>query len=304
MHGFAKATQSPLDVLGLESDFTFDSLHTAYRLCRQQFDDFTNGTGPAIEFNEEEIENAYRDLLSLLEEKNATLDEDNIVSAALMPGLSSAALQAIGSNENVVYLSRRNSNSAPNHLVEENINTPQSKGRPDPRDKTTFRNRQPENFSSAPANPFESLSSATRNTTFEPASQSSIINHSAHGRRLKTLAGAGEKEIVPVRSQTARTEESAAKLRNILENCQQISGGLLKNLREEVSVGLEELSTRTKISRYHLEALESDNAQALPAIVYFRGFIVAYLRYLGIERDDVTNALTEHFKSKKRLNNR
>lgn len=304
MHGFAKVAQSPLDVLGLESDFTFDSLHTAYRLCRQQFDDFTNGTGPAIEFNEEEIENAYRDLLAHLEEKNATLDEDNIVSAALMPGLSSAALQAIGSNENVVYLSRRNSNSTPNHSIDENINPTQSKGMGDSRERATLRSRPAEQFNSAPANPFESLSSSTRNTSFEPASPSSIINHSAHGRRLKTLAGAGEKEIVPVRSHSARSEDSAARLRNILENCQQISGNLLKNLREEVGVGLEELSTRTKISRYHLEALESDNAQALPATVYFRGFIVAYLRYLGIERDDVTNALTEHFKSKKRLNNR
>ncbi len=62
-------------------------------------------------------------------------------------------------------------------------------------------------------------------------------------------------------------------------------GAYLRAQREERGVSLDNLIRETRISRHVAEALEEDRYEALPAPVFTRGFIRAYLRHLGLPAD-------------------
>jgi cytoskeleton protein RodZ len=50
-------------------------------------------------------------------------------------------------------------------------------------------------------------------------------------------------------------------------------------------ITLNEITESTKISRRHLEALESEHFEQLPGGVFNKGFVRAYARFLGIDED-------------------
>ena len=120
-------------------------------------------------------------------------------------------------------------------------------------------------------------------------------------RRLKTLVGENDKDVVDVCARGAMQPEALTMMNNIIDSAEQITGSLLKKLREEMGVGVEEMSVRTKIPRKYLLAIESDRYEQLPAAVYFRGFLVSYLRYLNLKREDIIDAITENYRSRLRI---
>jgi flagellar biosynthesis protein FlhG len=65
------------------------------------------------------------------------------------------------------------------------------------------------------------------------------------------------------------------------------TGALLRRVRESQGVELSEVSTRTKISRAHLEALEEEAFDRLPAPVYVRGFVSELAKYLRLDPSQV-----------------
>jgi cytoskeleton protein RodZ len=62
-------------------------------------------------------------------------------------------------------------------------------------------------------------------------------------------------------------------------------GGRLRREREMRGITLDEISESTKISRRHLEALETERFDQLPGAVFNKGFVRAYARFLGIDED-------------------
>jgi len=62
-------------------------------------------------------------------------------------------------------------------------------------------------------------------------------------------------------------------------------GDRLRREREMRGITLDEITESTKISRRHLEALESDHFDQLPGGVFNKGFVRAYARFLGIDED-------------------
>jgi flagellar biosynthesis protein FlhG len=68
----------------------------------------------------------------------------------------------------------------------------------------------------------------------------------------------------------------------------EITGELLKRLREARGVDLVEISQRTKIGVGHLRAIEEEKWEAMPAHVYLRGFLVEYARFLRLDAVQVT----------------
>lgn len=64
-------------------------------------------------------------------------------------------------------------------------------------------------------------------------------------------------------------------------------GGYLRQERELRGISLEEISRETKVSLRHLEALEADRHQQLPAKPFVKGFLDAYSKYLGLNPDEV-----------------
>jgi flagellar biosynthesis protein FlhG len=68
----------------------------------------------------------------------------------------------------------------------------------------------------------------------------------------------------------------------------EITGDLLKQLREARSIELLDISQRTKISVAHLRAIEEERWDAMPAPVYLRGFLVEFARFLRLDVGQVT----------------
>ncbi len=67
----------------------------------------------------------------------------------------------------------------------------------------------------------------------------------------------------------------------------EFTGSLLRKVRESRGVELVEISQRTKISRTHLAAIEEEEFEALPALVYVRGFVNELAKYLRLDPPQV-----------------
>jgi cytoskeletal protein RodZ len=64
-------------------------------------------------------------------------------------------------------------------------------------------------------------------------------------------------------------------------------GQALRDAREDLGVSLAEAERETRINRRYLEALENEDATAMPPAVYTRGFIRTYCQYLGLNPDSM-----------------
>jgi cytoskeleton protein RodZ len=62
-------------------------------------------------------------------------------------------------------------------------------------------------------------------------------------------------------------------------------GDRIRREREMRGITLDEITESTKISRRHLEALETEHFDQLPGGVFNKGFVRAYARFLGIDED-------------------
>ena len=276
MHGHLKNSRSPAEILGLDgSDFSLADVHAAYKLTREDWEKHSaTSSGGAVYLSIlEEIEWAYREVLTELEIQTTPAEEDSILSAMLIPGLSSEAMSTLEDKENVVYLARR----------------------PEP-DPTRAQHH------GMPTSPLElpEIRQALQNSQVQQRSPVPPA-FSSQGRRVKTLAGERDKAVVQTHARMAKSEEALGRLANIIETAEHVTGSLLRKLRQEMGVELEELALRTKIAKEHLESIEEDQYKNLPAVVYFRGFVVSYLRYIGLEREDIVDAITENYRSRKRM---
>jgi transcriptional regulator with XRE-family HTH domain len=64
-------------------------------------------------------------------------------------------------------------------------------------------------------------------------------------------------------------------------------GTLLVRAREARGLTLEDAERDTRISRRYLQALESEQFEAIPAPVYARGFLRSYSQYLGLDPQEM-----------------
>ena len=70
-------------------------------------------------------------------------------------------------------------------------------------------------------------------------------------------------------------------------------GDMLRAAREQSGLNLEALASATRIPRHNLQALETDNLDALPAEPFTRGLIRVYTRTLAVPEEPVLNAYAE-----------
>jgi len=63
----------------------------------------------------------------------------------------------------------------------------------------------------------------------------------------------------------------------------EFTGSILRKVRESQGLKLAEIATKTKISRSHLESIEEDTFDALPALVYTRGFLIELAKQLRLD---------------------
>lgn len=78
----------------------------------------------------------------------------------------------------------------------------------------------------------------------------------------------------------------------------EFTGPLLRKVRESQGIELTEISSRTKISRSHLLALEEEVYDDLPAIVYVRGFVTELAKYLRLDPAQVQRTYLRRMREK------
>lgn len=81
-----------------------------------------------------------------------------------------------------------------------------------------------------------------------------------------------------------KPEPSAA----VILDDQPFTGKHLAKIRTEKKISVSEIYEETKIKTSMLEAIESEDFEALPARPYLRGFLVSYSSFLGLDGDHVT----------------
>jgi flagellar biosynthesis protein FlhG len=79
----------------------------------------------------------------------------------------------------------------------------------------------------------------------------------------------------------------------------EITGELLKKLRESRGIDLAEISQKTKVSVHHLRSIEDENWAAMPAQVYLRGFVVEFARFLRIDPAQATRTYLSRYQKAK-----
>jgi hypothetical protein len=63
----------------------------------------------------------------------------------------------------------------------------------------------------------------------------------------------------------------------------EFNGELLRRVRESRNMTLQVLAERTRISGRHMENIEADRYDSLPAAVYLRGMLMSIARELGLD---------------------
>jgi flagellar biosynthesis protein FlhG len=82
----------------------------------------------------------------------------------------------------------------------------------------------------------------------------------------------------------------------ILEPGAEVTGPVLRRLREARGVDLNTISQKTKIGIGHLRAIEDERFDLMPAVVYVRGFLVEYAKFLRIDVKRVLDTYLERYK--------
>jgi flagellar biosynthesis protein FlhG len=78
----------------------------------------------------------------------------------------------------------------------------------------------------------------------------------------------------------------------------EFTGQLLRKVRESQGIEIAEISSRTKISKAHLAALEEETYEHLPAIVYVRGFVTELAKYLRLDPAQVQRTYLRRMREK------
>ncbi|OFZ19374.1 MAG: hypothetical protein A2Z20_01965 [Bdellovibrionales bacterium RBG_16_40_8] len=74
------------------------------------------------------------------------------------------------------------------------------------------------------------------------------------------------------------------------------NGAFLRKVRQYKNINIDLLSKETRISRSYLNALESDDFEALPAPVFLRGFVIQVAKVLGLNENIVSSSYMSRIK--------
>jgi len=80
---------------------------------------------------------------------------------------------------------------------------------------------------------------------------------------------------------------------NILAK-ESITGTDLKTIRMEMEIPLEEIAENTNVRIEILQAIEEENFELFLPMVYMKGFLKSYLRYIQIDGEAALSALIKH----------
>jgi hypothetical protein len=73
------------------------------------------------------------------------------------------------------------------------------------------------------------------------------------------------------------------------------NGQVLRQIRQELNIGLQDMALATNIQTQYLEDIENENYASLPVYVYTRGYVANYAKYLSLDHQKVTEDYMNRF---------
>lgn len=98
-------------------------------------------------------------------------------------------------------------------------------------------------------------------------------------------------KVIKTRANQADQEQIQHKFRAVMTEADLGDGATLLRLRQLVNVSDIEIQERTKISLEYIRAMENNRFDRLPQVVYVKGFMRSYLKYLCVpEAESIISA--------------
>ena len=134
----------------------------------------------------------------------------------------------------------------------------------------------------------------------------SLLEYGDRQEKLETLQSAYEKilsETLIKRSEPVQVDAEpiicTLPPAEVSADPEKTPGLYLKQLREIRGMTLREVAERTKVGSFHLDCIEQERFDRLPAPVYLRGFVKEFARTVGADDvDAVVDALLDHYRAK------
>ena len=108
-------------------------------------------------------------------------------------------------------------------------------------------------------------------------------------------------QLTPASGQSVETAPTPELPEPVINGDTEITGALLRKLRESRGVKLQDISARTKVGASHLRAIEEETWDVLPAEVYLRGFLVEFARFLRLDVAQVTQSYLNRWRRNRRI---
>ena len=111
-------------------------------------------------------------------------------------------------------------------------------------------------------------------------------------RAVRAAANAGRRTPPPLSAAEERSEPSDM----ALDPDAEVTGELLRKIRQTRGIELSDISQRTKISERYLRAIEDERFADMPAAVYVRGYVMEYARALRMDAHRVTESYLARYR--------
>lgn len=109
-------------------------------------------------------------------------------------------------------------------------------------------------------------------------------------------------DVSPERDEAGEAERAMLRqeLAHEIHSETEFTGELLRRVRESHGIELAEVSRKTKIGKAHLEAIEAEDFDKLPAEVYTRGFVQQLSQLLGLDATQATRTFLRRYRTHKK----
>lgn len=108
------------------------------------------------------------------------------------------------------------------------------------------------------------------------------------------------KPLVETRARETAAFDSIADAEEESDDESVWNGARLRRARLARGVEIDDVATATKITPAYIRFLEEDRFDDLPAVVYVRGFIASYARYLGLDAQGVARSYATRYEDYRR----
>jgi flagellar biosynthesis protein FlhG len=112
-------------------------------------------------------------------------------------------------------------------------------------------------------------------------------------RAVRAAASAGRRTPAPL---GGAAEERIETSEIVIDPDAEVTGELLRKVRQTRGIELGDISQRTKISERYLRAIEDERFSDMPAAVYVRGYVMEYARALRMDAHRVTESYLARYR--------